>query len=221
MEILKNKEGELSHVKEEAAEVSSKIQTAKIAVPDVFTERGKRMRTTFISDSVKELLVMQLAHELYNYNLYKVFSAYFHTNDLPKLGIYFEGRAEEELKHSNWVYNYLVDTGAKFTYPSIPAVKVDIKNHLTPFELTVDQEIDTTLKIEQIINQAIKEGDWITFSILTGKDDKYGMLMVEQLEEMNLSNTVLSLAQEEGSWLKKQETILRFYRNPESEIIND
>jgi hypothetical protein len=40
--------------------------------------------------------------------------------------------------------------------------------------------------------------------------------MITNWEEESISRTILDMAKEEGSWLRKQSTILAFYRNPDS-----
>ena len=67
-----------------------------------------------------------MAHELENHNLYKTFAAYFHRNDLPKLGVYYDERAAEENVHHRWIYNYLIECDAEFSYPQVPAINVDV-----------------------------------------------------------------------------------------------
>ena len=164
-----------------------------------------------LSDKLVEMLVKQLGCEMANHNLYKTFANYFATEGLNKLEIYWNGRASEEMVHHNWIFEYLTENDALFQYPPIPAISIDIRSRITPFEATVDREIETTLGINKIVDQALKEGDWATFAWLNGSNPEDGMLVKEQVEEEATSRTALDIAKEEGSWLRKEKSILSFY----------
>ena len=56
-----------------------------------------------------------------------------------------------------------------------------LENLVTPFELTVELEIETTKMIYDIVNQAGDEGDWATFNWLNGHSKDSGMLVNEQV----------------------------------------
>lgn len=134
-----------------------------------------------LSDKIIEMLVKQLGCEMANHNLYKTFANYFATEGLNKLEIYWNGRANEEMVHHNWIFDYLTENDASFQYPPIPAISIDIRSRITPFEATVDREIETTLGINKIVDQALKEGDWATFQWLNGDSHDTGMLVKEQV----------------------------------------
>lgn len=179
------------------------------------TEKNIRQETSRrrcpLSDKIVEMLVKQLGAEVANHNLYKTFANYFATEGLNKLETYWNGRASEELVHHNWIFDYLTENDALFQYPPIPAISIDIRSRITPFEATVDREIETTLGINKIVDQAMKEGDWATFQWLNGSNPEDGMLVKEQIEEEATSRTALDIAKEEGSWLRKEKSILSFY----------
>lgn len=187
MEILKNESQAQQHVKEGANQLNQKIESAPENKADIYPSDKKARRKCTLSDEMVKMLVYQMAHELENHNLYKTFAAYFHRNDLPKLGVYYDERAAEENVHHQWIYNYLIECDAEFSYPPVPAINVDITDHLTPFRLTVDKEIETTLGINQIVNRAGEEGDWATFTFLTGDNPETGKLVLEQRNYISLA----------------------------------
>ena len=187
MEILKNESQAQQHVKEGANQLNQKIESASENKADIYPSDKKARRKCTLSDEMVKMLVYQMAHELENHNLYKTFAAYFHRNDLPKLGVYYDERAAEENVHHQWIYNYLIECDAEFSYPPVPAINVDITDHLTPFRLTVDKEIETTLGINQIVNRAGEEGDWATFTFLTGDNPETGKLVLEQRNYISLA----------------------------------
>ena len=173
----------------------------------------KSRRICTLSQSMIEMLVKQLSAELANHSLYRTFANYFAVEGLPKLEEYFKERAKEEYLHHDWIYNYLSENDAIFQYPPVPPINVDITNRIMPFDATVDREIETTMGINLIVEQAKKEGDWATFQWLHGNDPQGGMLVKEQVEEESVSRTVADMAKEEASWLRKQHAILDFYKD--------
>lgn len=164
-----------------------------------------------ISKKTADLLIKQLAHEMYNHNLYLSFASYYANNGLEVLAEYYRRRAAEEKLHHDWLYNFLNENGYKYMYPEIPKVEVTCESLLKPFELTVQQEILTTSMIYDIADAAKEDGDWITLQFLLDNDEKRGMLIREQLEEEAISKTALEIAKMEGSWLRKQKAIMDAY----------
>lgn len=157
-----------------------------------------------LSNEIIEMLVKQLGCEIANHNLYRSFANYFGTEGLDKLAYYYNRRAEEEMNHHQWIFDYLTENDAVFQYPPIAAVNVDIKERSTPFDLTVDKEIETTLGINRIVDQALSEKDWATYKWL----DK---LVMEQVEEESTSRSARDIANGDGSWLRKEKSILSLY----------
>lgn len=161
-------------------------------------------RSCPLSNNIIEMLVKQLGCEIANHNLYRTFANYFSTEGLDRLAIYYNKRAEEEMNHHQWIFDYLTENDAVFQYPPIVAVNVTINDRKTPFELTVDKEIETTLGINRIVSAAFEEKDWATYKWL----DK---LVAEQVEEESTSRSARDIANEEGSWLRKEKSILSLY----------
>ena len=168
-------------------------------------------RVCTLSETIQDLLIRQLQHELYNHNLYRTFANWFGIQGFAVLEKYYIERAEEEKLHHDWIYNYLNTCDVIFSYPEIPAVKEIVTNNIEPFEFTVDVEIETTQLIDEIAKQAFEECDWATFKWLNGDSAETGMLILEQIEEESLSRAALDIAREEGSWLRKEKSIMNLY----------
>lgn len=179
------------------------------------TEEGinKDKRKCLISKEVSLLFITQLQHELANHNLYKTFASYYNECGLQKLVKYWEGRAAEEYIHHQWIFNYLNQCNVYFEYPEIPNIKIKFNDKITPFKATVDREIETTGGINNIMNQAMKEGDYLTMSFLLGSGTVEGKLIPEQSEEQKLSMDALALAEEGEDWLAIQDSIYDLYFN--------
>lgn len=169
-------------------------------------------RKCTLSKEIQQLLLRQLKHELQNHNIYMNFANYFGVRGLVVLEEYFKQRADEEYLHHSWVRKYLNENDAEYIYPTVEQFDKEITDMVTPFKLTVDLEIQTTQMIYEIVDQAANEGDWATFNWLNGHDKETGMLVNEQVEEESISRTVLDIAESEGSWLRKEKSIMNAYK---------
>ena len=160
-----------------------------------------------------KLLLRQLQHELQNHNIYRAFAGFYAHKGYSLLEKYYIMRADEELNHHRWIANYLNEYGIKYDYPDVPSIKIDFDDLLTPIEKTVDVEIETTMLIYDMVDQAEKDHDYLTKSWLMGKDEKRGYLVIEQAEELSLSRAVLDVAKRGTPWEIKAETIMKMYQN--------
>lgn len=148
----------------------------------VSANKMERLRVCTLSDKMQKLLLRQLKHELENHNIYRTFANFFGTQGLTVLEEYYRLRAEEEKLHHDWIANYLNTCDVVYSYPEIPAVNYDLKSNVTPFQLTVDKEIETTMLIYEMVDLAQEEKDWRTWKWLMGDDDKSGRLIIEQVD---------------------------------------
>lgn len=180
-------------------------------------------RKCTLSEKMIQLLIRQLQHELYNHNLYRTFANWYGIQGLTLLEEYYKLRANEEKEHHDWITDYLNDCDAEYIYPEIPKITESFDDLITPFALTVDQEIETTNLIYDIIDLALEEKDWMTWGWIMNSDPNKAMLLLEQIEEETLSRTVLDIAQQENtSWLQKEISILKFYNKDEqSNVYNN
>lgn len=140
-----------------------------------------------ISDSVGDLLVKQIAHELFNHNLYRTFANFFALEGIVSLEKYYIARAEEELVHHRWIVDRLNEADYDFMYPAVESVTEKFEDIVDPFKLTVLKEIETTELIDKIADVAFKESDWQTLTWLQLK------LIPEQHEEETTSRTALDI----------------------------
>ena len=166
-----------------------------------------------ISDAMVELLVRQLKHELYNHNLYRMFANWYALHGLIVLEEYYKQRANEEKTHHDWIADYLNECDAIYAYPETPSVTENFQDLVTPFKLTVNKEIETTNLIYEIVDLAMAEKDWMTWTWLMNTTPGNAMLVAEQREEEALSRTALDIAQQDGSWLRKEKSIMNVYTN--------
>lgn len=159
-------------------------------------------KLSLISQSIGELLVKQIAHELKNYTLYLSFANYFSIEGVEKLNEYYKKRADEELDHATWIRDYLADADYNYMYPAVDLNTEKIVNIEDPFVFTVNREILTTNLIYNIYEAALAEKDFMTTSWL------YDKLIKEQIEEENISRMALTIMQESADIFVKSKNIL-------------
>ena len=159
-----------------------------------------------ISKEIKDLLTNQLQHEMKNHNLYKMFALFYNSKGLFKMEDYYTKRAFEELKHYNWIQEYLIDCDVAIPSDLLIPVNDNIINSLEqPISDTVDREIETTQLICKIADQAVKESDWKTFNFLNKN------LIPEQVEEEKLSRNILKITTIDTDWLNKEDFVSDYY----------
>lgn len=154
-----------------------------------------------LSPEIAGLLTKQLAHELKNYNLYKSFSNFFGVEGIVDLESYYNKRAAEEKNHAEWIHSFLTDGDYKFNYPTVEENKEVANDFETPFNMTVDREIQTTQMIYNIHKAAIDEGDLMTASWL------YDHLVKEQIEEEDTSRMALSIMTKDADLFVKAKQV--------------
>ena len=154
-----------------------------------------------LSMEISSLLMTQLGHELENYTLYKMFANYYAVEGILPLEEYFKKRADEELLHHDWVFNYLNEADCDIQYPNVKIEK-KISSLIDPFVQTIAKEIETTQMIYKIADQALKEKDYMTFNWLNQH------LIKEQIEEENTSRMAKQIMELEADLLEKAEQVL-------------
>ena len=122
----------------------------------------------------------------------------------------------EILKNDNFYYSISATTrqprpgeadGINYHFLS----KEKFEELIDPLKLTVDKEIQTTMEINEMVDLACDTSDWATFNWLNGHDKVKGMLVDEQVEEESISRTALDIGMQDGSWLRKEKSIMNAY----------
>lgn len=163
-------------------------------------------KLVLVSETISNLLIKQLAHELKNYNLYKSFANYYDIEGCVALAEYYSKRADEELLHHKWILDYLTEGDVKFMYPAVEQNSETPTDYVMPFRATVDREIQTTQMIYAIYEAAIAEKDYMTASWLFDK------LIKEQIEEENTSRMALTIMEEESDIYFRAKKVLKLLK---------
>jgi ferritin len=163
------------------------------------------------SNEIIDKLIAQIGHEMYNHNLYSGFASYYKSLGLEKLCTYYIQRANEELEHHKWIVDYLHENHINFKYPEIPEITEKYDDPTTPFELTLEKELETTDLILEIVDLAQEKKDWLVFNWLMR--DTAPCLVAEQREEESISRTALAIAKQDDTWISKEDAILNAYNS--------
>ena len=110
-----------------------------------------------MSDNLRLAICEQIAHELYNANLYLFLCGFLRNKGLDNLAKHFEGQHEEELSHSREFFNLLTDLNGDVIIPNIEEVNISITSFQIVAKMYLDREILTTASINEIKKMAIEE----------------------------------------------------------------
>lgn len=120
-----------------------------------------------LSSAILQLLNEQIAHELYNSNLYKKIGSYLKNIGLDNIGDHFyDDQTKEEHSHADKITSFLVDRNEKVELLSIPEVNIEFTDIIQIAELYVVQEQLTTSYLTKIASQSLIENDYITFGFM-------------------------------------------------------
>lgn len=162
-----------------------------------------------IHPDLQKMLIEQMSVELYNHNLYRSFANYYSVNGLNKLSDYYSMRAQEEYNHFLWCIKFANESDLRYDLPKIDEVNEKLDNFITPFEIALDAEIETTEMIYDMADRAREVKDNIFLQWLY----KSGLLVDEQSEECSLSRKTLAIMNLDDSILAKQDAIANLYGN--------
>lgn len=156
-----------------------------------------------ISPELGALMILQMAHEMKNYTLYKSFANYYGLEGITALETYFHKRAEEELVHHDWVHKFLSEADCRIEYPIIEINKEQaVESIIAPFVVTVKREIETTQLIFKMYELALEQHDYMTVEwLLNG-------LIKEQREEENTSRMARAIMESDGGLFTKSCKVL-------------
>ena len=124
--------------------------------------------TSLISDSLNGAICEQVAHEIFNSNLYLYISAFLKNKGLDNISKHFEGQWKEEQGHAKMFVDFLTDMNSDVKIPEVPACETAFDNILDIANLYLQREILTTESIDSIKHLAIDENNPVTEEFLRG-----------------------------------------------------
>jgi ferritin len=141
-------------------------------------------QTKFLSTTMAELLAEQVGNEAYSFYLYMALDAYADNLGLDGFAKYFGNAAEEELKHTKKVHQYLMDTGTVVALPAIKAPPGNPGSMQAAVEAALEHERKITANWQRIAAQARTDADAATEMLAQ-------WFVTEQIEEEDRSVKLL------------------------------
>lgn len=144
-----------------------------------------------IGKELNNAINAQIGREFGASHQYVNIAAYFDSLALKKLAKRFYKQGEEEREHAMKFVKYLVDAGGDVKIPAIEAPKSSFSSVEEAVKLSLDWELEVTRLINNLMDIAVKEKDYIAQQFL----DWYTN---EQLEEVSTMDSLLRLVQGAG-----------------------
>lgn len=155
-----------------------------------------------VSNKLIELLNYRIEQETISSFLYKSMSLWLDVNGFKGASKKWKEYEQEELKHADWAYNYLLDLNIVPKTPNVPSQPMTYKGLAQIVALSFEHELKITEQCKEFSKESFQEGDFMTFTIAQ-------KFIQEQIEE--LSKTQLWLDRLEAFGVDK--TALRLLDN--------
>ncbi|TDG35054.1 ferritin [Pedobacter changchengzhani] len=137
-----------------------------------------------ISDEMERLLNTQMTTEAYQAQVYLSYASWAEVNSFAGIAKFLYGHMNEEREHMFKILKYINDRGGEAKIEAIKAPPANPANIGDCLNKILQQEIENSTKIDEIVNFALAEKDWATFN--------FGQWFVkEQIEEEALINEVI------------------------------
>ena len=144
-----------------------------------------------ISQIMNEAINQQIGNEFSASLQYVSIGSHFASETLPELAAHFYRQAEEERDHALRFVHYVVEAGGRVEIPAISMPKADFASVEEAIQISLDQEKTVTGQINELVQLALKEADYITNNFLA-------WFLTEQLEEVSGMESLLKTVQRAG-----------------------
>lgn len=144
-----------------------------------------------ISDKLAQAMSAQVGRELGASLQYVAIATYFDRETLPKLAAFFYRQAAEEHEHAMKFVHYVTEAGGNLILPAVDAPRHDIGSAEVAAQLSLRWEQEVTAQIKALMDQAVKEGDYLAQDFLR-------WFVNEQLEEVTTMEALLKVIQRAG-----------------------
>ena len=133
----------------------------------------------------------QIGHEFGASLQYVSIAAHFSGRQLTLLSKIFMQQAEEERQHAQKFIQYMLDTKGGLNLPAIPAATPTFASAEAAVQAALTWEQEVTQQITALMDQAVKDNDYLAQSFLQWFID-------EQLEEVVKMDRLLSVIRQSG-----------------------
>jgi bacterioferritin B len=144
-----------------------------------------------ISSALANAFNAQIGHEFGASMQYVSIAAHFRRMQLTLLADLFFKQAEEERAHAMKFVKYLLDTKGDLRIPEIPAPAPSFASADAAVAAALKWEQEVTQQITALMDQAVKDNDYLAQSFLQWFID-------EQLEEVVKMDRLLSVIRQSG-----------------------
>jgi ferritin len=144
-----------------------------------------------ISASLAKAFNQQIGHEFGASMQYVSIAAHFQRMHLTLLAQLFFKQAEEEREHAMKFVKYVLDTKGTLEIPAIPAPAATFPSAEAAVAAALQWEQEVTRQITALMEQAVKDNDYLGQSFLQWFID-------EQLEEVVKMDRLLSVIRQSG-----------------------
>jgi ferritin len=115
-----------------------------------------------ISKNIIGLMNYRIQQEELSSRLYLAMSVWLDFNGYSGAAKLWKTYSQEELKHANWAYQYLLDLNIKPAVPTLESPTGDYKGLPQIIALSLQHELDITAQCNELANQAGSEMDHMT-----------------------------------------------------------
>ena len=144
-----------------------------------------------ISRELADAFNSQIGNELGASLQYISIAAHFRQRHLTLLAKLFMEQSDEERQHAQKFIDYLLDTKADLRIPAIAAPKPTFASAEEAVSAALQWENDVTAQVTRLMDQAVKESDYLAQSFLQWFID-------EQLEEVVKMDRLLGVIRQSG-----------------------
>lgn len=115
-----------------------------------------------VQDSILKMLNSQIKLEAQSSAVYLAMAAWCDQNSFDHCAKFFYDQSNEEREHMLRLFHYVSDMGGVAQSPAISAPQGDYASLRELFETSLEQEINVTESINQIVAACRKAGDFAT-----------------------------------------------------------
>jgi ferritin len=155
-----------------------------------------------IKEKLVEAMNRQIRSEFSASQQYIAIAIYFDGESLVELANFFYRQSEEEREHAMKFVHFLLEAGAKPIIPDLSEFKNEFANSAEAVQFSLDQEVQVTEQINDLVTLSIAEQDHISNNFLQ-------WFVTEQVEEVDTMTTLLQTIKHAGSSLLLVEDFVR------------
>ena len=137
-----------------------------------------------LNKRVEAELNRQITDEAYSSNLYLAMASWLDNAGYAGAAAFMYDHAEEERQHMLKIFHYLNEAGGHAKMGAMEVAPVEYDSFVSLFEEVMEHERSVTAGIHQIVDVAMQEKDYTTFSFIQ-------WFVNEQLEEESLFGGIL------------------------------